>query len=85
MRRRGKYTYAGGKRREMRWWRGTHLCHYCQQAIALEYQTDAETPDEEASDKYRALRAKRWHARIERDRSVWAWCSFYCLEVDYES
>ena len=79
------YTYAGGKRRTLRWWRGTHTCHQCGKGVALEYRTDAETPAEEARDKYLGLRKAGWHARIEKDHSVMAWCSFYCLEVDYEA
>jgi hypothetical protein len=84
MSRRGR-TYAGGLMRPIEWARWTMYCRTCNKAIALAFQTDAVTTAETARDLYRALRRNRWHARLERDHSVTAWCSFHCVETDYDA
>ncbi len=84
MSRRGR-TYAGGLIRPIEWARWNINCQTCNKAIALAYQTDAVTTAETARDLYRALRGKRWHARLERDHTVTAWCSFHCVETDYDA
>jgi hypothetical protein len=79
-----RYTHSGGIPRNVRWWRGTHTCATCGTAVPLEYKTDAIYPQEEARDKYLALRTAGWHARIEKTHKVTGWCSFTCSEKSYD-